>query len=55
MFRSQIGPVDVLGDISAFIDKNKEDVLFLYNVEGEKTSFLLRTDKSNKKIRFLSS
>jgi len=23
MFRSQIGPVDVLGDISAFIDKNK--------------------------------
>ncbi len=33
-----------------FIDKNKEDVLFLYNVEGEKTSFLLRTDKSNKKI-----
>ena len=23
MFRSQIGPVDVLGDISAFVDKNK--------------------------------
>ena len=33
-----------------FVDKNKEDVLFLYNVEGEKTSFLLRTDKSNKKV-----
>ena len=23
MFRSQIGPVDVLGDISSFVDKNK--------------------------------
>jgi alanyl-tRNA synthetase len=37
-----------LGDI--FVDKYPEGVLFLYAIEGEKVSFILKTHKQNKSI-----
>ena len=30
-----------------FIDNNKKDVIFIYAVEGDKVSYLIRTDKKN--------
>ena len=39
------GNMRKLGDI--FVDKNPKGVLFLYAVEGDKVSFILKTNKSN--------
>lgn len=43
-------PKDFRSISDKFIDQNKSDVLFIYTVDSSKTSYLLRTDKSNKNI-----
>lgn len=42
------GNMRKLGDI--FVDKFPQGVLFLYGIEGDKTSFILKTHKSNKSV-----
>ena len=43
-------PKDFRSLSDKFIDQNKKDVLLIYTLSGEKISYLLRTDKNNKKI-----
>ncbi len=43
-------PKDFRGLSDKFVDKDPENVLFLYLIEGDKVSYLLRTNKKNKNI-----
>ena len=43
-------PKDFRSISDKFIDQNKDDILFLYAVDSNKISYLLRTDKKNKNI-----
>jgi alanyl-tRNA synthetase len=43
-------PKDFRNLSDKFVDSNKKDVLFLYTLESDKISYILRTNKSNKTI-----
>jgi alanyl-tRNA synthetase len=50
LFVKDTSPKDFRSLSDKFIDQNKEDVLFIYTIDGDKISYLLRTDRKNKKI-----
>lgn len=43
-------PKEFRGLSDKFVDQNKDDLLILYTISGDKISYLLRTDKKNKNI-----